>query len=173
MKVSSSYLLTDVRNKPSKSVMVGSGRPGRFITDMGSIHGKKLFFVLWTMSLKSILSEICVVASYHMWSQKEALNCERCFASVSVARNYSHTIQNNRFTKQRSHQLSKNWDKPCNLFKILGSKSTSRSQKRHITWANRISPKLTLWLDLYYLDHRPPNFIVVIGVELHFNRFFS
>ena len=36
----------------------------------------KLFFILWTLCLESILSEICVALSFHMWPQKEALHCE-------------------------------------------------------------------------------------------------
>ena len=61
------YLSTHPRNNPSKIVMVRSGRAAldRFFTDMGSIHENKLFFP-WIKSLKSILSEIRVVASYHM-----------------------------------------------------------------------------------------------------------
>ena len=51
------------------------------------LNMKTNFFDLWTMCLKSILSETCVVASYHMWPQKEALDCERHWAKRSVTRN--------------------------------------------------------------------------------------
>ena len=44
---------------------------------------KQCFSVVWTMCLKSILSEICVVANYPMWPQKEALNFK--LASLSSA----------------------------------------------------------------------------------------
>ena len=92
MKVSSPYLLTHLRNKPSKSVMVGSARAGPGWA--GPVHHgngfytwKQTFFVPRTMCLKSILSEICVASSYHMWPHKEALDCERHFASITVASN--------------------------------------------------------------------------------------
>ena len=65
-KNSISYLLTQLINKPSKSVMVGSGRvePGRYITDISSTYENYVF--PWTMCLKSTLSVICAVVSSHM-----------------------------------------------------------------------------------------------------------
>ena len=82
MKVSSSCLLTHLRNRPSESVIVGSGRVGlgrvgsgrvgsgrvelgQFIRDIGS-NVKTNFFFLWTICLSSMLSEICTVVICHM-----------------------------------------------------------------------------------------------------------
>ena len=80
------------KNIKKRHGRVGSGRadPGRtgpVLHEHRFYIWKQSFFVLWTISLKSILSEICVVASYHMWLQKEALDCERRSASLNVARN--------------------------------------------------------------------------------------
>ena len=45
-----------------------------FLTPLSFPH--PYFFVLWTMCLKSLLSEICVAVIPHMWPQQEALVCE-------------------------------------------------------------------------------------------------
>ena len=50
-----------------------------------------MFFLSWTMCLKSLLSETSVVASYmHIWPQKEALDCKLVsFRSASLANTHN------------------------------------------------------------------------------------